>query len=114
LLIGLLGFIFVAVGLVLVPLPGPGWLIVLGGVAIWAVEFEWARRLLRFARERLHRWNAWVRRQRWTVRVPLVLALLTMVAVAVWLSLKHGLGIDPLEHLLGLATNGATGVDPVR
>src|SRR6476660_6972943 len=48
--IAVLGLIVVLVGLALVPLPGPGWLIVIAGLAIWAVEFRWARRLLAFVR----------------------------------------------------------------
>jgi uncharacterized protein (TIGR02611 family) len=99
-LVALLGLLFVVIGLVLVPLPGPGWLIVLGGVAIWAIEFVWARHLLRFSRQRLQLWNAWVRRQSWLVRIPLLLALLAVVAVAVWLSVKHGLSFDRLKRVL--------------
>src|SRR5699024_7784717 len=44
--VGVLGALIIVLGLVLVPLPGPGWLIVLTGVAIIASEFEFARRLL--------------------------------------------------------------------
>ena len=43
------GFVVVVVGLILVPLPGPGWLIVFAGLAILATEYVWARRLLDFA-----------------------------------------------------------------
>jgi uncharacterized protein (TIGR02611 family) len=43
-LVGAAGFLVVAVGIVLMPLPGPGVLIVLGGVLILATQFEWAER----------------------------------------------------------------------
>ena len=43
-LVGALGFLVVAVGVVLMPLPGPGVLIVLAGVVILATQFEWAER----------------------------------------------------------------------
>ena len=33
------------VGLVLVPLPGPGWVVVALGVALLGTEFAWAARL---------------------------------------------------------------------
>ena len=36
-----LGVTVVIVGLILVPLPGPGWLIVFCGLAILATEFHW-------------------------------------------------------------------------
>jgi uncharacterized protein (TIGR02611 family) len=113
-LVGLLGLVLVTVGLLLVPLPGPGWLIVFAGVAVWAVEFVWARRLLHFARVQLQRWNAWMRRQHWLVRVPLLLALFAVIATAVWLSLKHGLGIDPFKHVFGADEADASSIDPVR
>jgi uncharacterized protein (TIGR02611 family) len=113
-LVGLLGLVLVTIGLLLVPLPGPGWLIVFAGVAVWAIEFVWARRLLRFARAQLQRWNAWMRRQHWLVRVPLLLALFAVIATAVWLSLKHGLGIDPFKHVFGADEADASSIDPVR
>jgi uncharacterized protein (TIGR02611 family) len=105
-LIGVLGLVFVLVGLLLVPLPGPGWLVVLAGVAIWSVEFAWARRLLRYAREQLHRWNLWMRRQSWLVRAPLLLLLLAILLAVAWLSSKHLFGFDPLERVLGLLRTG--------
>jgi uncharacterized protein (TIGR02611 family) len=113
-LVGLLGLVLVAVGLLLVPLPGPGWLIVFTGVAIWAIEFVWARRLLHFSRAQLQRWNRWVRRQHWLIRVPLLLALFAVLAAAVWLSFKYGLGIDPFKHVFGADQADASSIDPVR
>lgn len=41
------------VGLLLVPLPGPGWAIVFAGVALLGTEFAWAERLLQAVRRRL-------------------------------------------------------------
>jgi uncharacterized protein (TIGR02611 family) len=103
-LVGALGLALVAVGLLLVPLPGPGWLIVLAGFAVWAVEFAWARRLLRRARELLHRWNQWIKRQAWYVRAPILLGLLALVAVVAWLSFQQLFGFDPVERVFGLIT----------
>ena len=61
--VGMLGAVIVVVGLVLVPLPGPGWLVVFLGVAVLGTEFpaahritQWVRRLVRRARLR---WRAW-------------------------------------------------------
>ena len=39
-------FLVVAVGLALVPLPGPGWAIVFVGLGMLALEFAWAERLM--------------------------------------------------------------------
>jgi uncharacterized protein (TIGR02611 family) len=61
--VGLLGGLIVIVGLVLVPLPGPGWLIVFVGVAVLGTEFPAAHRITRWvrglARRARLRWRAW-------------------------------------------------------
>jgi uncharacterized protein (TIGR02611 family) len=61
--IGLLGTLVLVVGLLLVPLPGPGWAVVFLGLAVWATEFHWAQRLLGHVRMMLRRWTDWARRQ---------------------------------------------------
>ena len=40
------GFVIVLVGLAMIPLPGPGLLVVAAGLAVLALEFVWAERLL--------------------------------------------------------------------
>ena len=42
----LAGFVIVLVGLAMIPLPGPGVLVTLFGLAVLALEFAWAERLL--------------------------------------------------------------------
>ena len=85
--VGLLGTTIVVLGLVLVPLPGPGWLIVLTGVAVIASEFSFARRLLRFAREKLTAWTRWVTESHWTIGASLGLVSCAVVIGVVWLVL---------------------------
>lgn len=41
----LLGFTVVGAGIVLLPLPGPGWVIIFAGFAILASEFAFAERI---------------------------------------------------------------------
>ncbi len=41
----MLGFAVVGTGIVLLPLPGPGWVIIFAGFAILASEFEFAERI---------------------------------------------------------------------
>lgn len=63
-LITVLGAAIVVVGLILVPLPGPGWLIVFIGLTILGSEYHWARRLTSWLRMRLAQfWYWWRRRQ---------------------------------------------------
>jgi uncharacterized protein (TIGR02611 family) len=82
--VALLGVAITVGGLLLVPLPGPGWLVVLAGLAVLATEFEPARRVLEFARERLRRWTAWVGRQGVAVRAGVGLGTLACVGLGLW------------------------------
>ena len=52
-----------AVGIVAIPYPGPGWAIVFVGLGILATEFDWARRLLAYAKERYDKVMDWFHRQ---------------------------------------------------
>jgi uncharacterized protein (TIGR02611 family) len=40
------GFTLLAIGIVMIVTPGPGWLTILLGLGVLAAEFVWARRLL--------------------------------------------------------------------
>jgi len=104
--IAIAGALVVTIGIALIPLPGPGWLLVIGGLGIWAVEYHWARRLLGFTRRHVHGWTRWVTRQSLLVRIVLGSVGLLFVGAVVWLSLKYSLGIDVLaEAMHYLATH---------
>ncbi|WP_166984135.1 TIGR02611 family protein [Paramicrobacterium fandaimingii] len=62
--VGTLGTVIALLGLVLVPLPGPGWLIVFLGLAILGTEFRWARRLSGWLKRMLSRFWAWQKSRR--------------------------------------------------
>jgi len=70
LLVALAGVSVVVVGLILVPLPGPGWLIVFVGVAVLGTEFPAAHRLTHSVRKLAHRIRLWwrARQQRQSTR----------------------------------------------
>jgi uncharacterized protein (TIGR02611 family) len=92
--VGLVGGLIVVLGLALVPLPGPGWLIVFLGLGILATEFTWAERLLDFGRRTLKSWLAWLGRQHLAVRALISLATLAFVAGVVLLTLHlSGTGV---------------------
>ncbi|GAA4206442.1 TIGR02611 family protein [Actinocatenispora rupis] len=91
---GALGAALVVLGLILVPLPGPGWLIVLSGLAVLAVEYAWARHLLRFTRRQLHRWTRWLVRQGWAVRALVGAAGVALTGAVVWTSVRLSFGVD--------------------
>jgi uncharacterized protein (TIGR02611 family) len=88
--IGLVGAIVVVIGLLLVPLPGPGWLIVLAGLAILSLEFVWAQRLMHFTRTQLERWWHWLGRQPLFVRALAGVVGLAFASTVVWLSWTYG------------------------
>lgn len=83
--VGLVGAAIVLGGIVLIPLPGPGWLIVFAGLAVLATEFTWAGRLLDFARSKVMSWTSWVTEQSVAVRALIGLVSMLAVAGAVWL-----------------------------
>jgi uncharacterized protein (TIGR02611 family) len=78
-LVGAVGGLIVAFGIVTIPLPGPGWLTVIAGLFVLATEFAWAGRLLAFTRHHVSRWTEWLGRQSVVVRVGV--ALLTAAFV---------------------------------
>lgn len=66
--VSVLGLLIIVAGIVLLPLPGPGWLIIFGGLGIWATEFAWAGRLLEWTKLKVRavtgsmlRWPRWVK-----------------------------------------------------
>jgi uncharacterized protein (TIGR02611 family) len=83
--VGVVGLLIVAGGLALVPLPGPGWVIVFVGLAVWASEFEWARRLLHFAREKLRAWSDWLKPRPWWVKGLVGLGTAVLVGAVFYL-----------------------------
>lgn len=53
-LVFIIGMFVVGLGIVLIPAPGPGLLVIVGGLLILSLEFEWAERYLHRARNELH------------------------------------------------------------
>jgi uncharacterized protein (TIGR02611 family) len=95
--IGTLGTLVVALGLLLIPFPGPGWAIVILGLAIWALEFAWAKNLLQFTKRHVQSWTRWVRRQSLPVRVVIGVLGLIFVAVVLWSSVWLSFGVNLLD-----------------
>lgn len=49
--ITIVGITVITIGVCLLVLPGPGLLVIFGGVAVLALEFAWARRILHRCRQ---------------------------------------------------------------
>jgi len=83
--VGVVGLVIVVIGLIMVPFPGPGWLVVFTGLAVWASEFEWAQIVLRRARHTLEAWNAWLMAKPWWVKGLALLVTVAAVGAIFWL-----------------------------
>ncbi|MFI6597153.1 TIGR02611 family protein [Nonomuraea sp. NPDC050536] len=94
--IGVIGAVMVVGGLIMVPFPGPGWLVVFAGLAVLATEFHWAHRVLEFGKRTLHAWTEWYKRQGWTVRIVVLVVTVAAAAVIVYVGMKS-IGIDLID-----------------
>jgi uncharacterized protein (TIGR02611 family) len=94
----IVGGLVVLIGLVLVPYPGPGWLIVFGGLAILATEFEFASKVLHYAKGKYDAWTGWIKRQNIFIQICALALTGAVVVVTVWL--LNGFGI--INSLLSL------------
>lgn len=90
-----LGFSVVVLGLILVPLPGPGWLMVAVGLTILARDVAWADRLLQKVRERLPS-DTEGKLPRSTI-VTMILLAAAGIAVSIWFWLGD---INPVDLVL--------------
>jgi uncharacterized protein (TIGR02611 family) len=94
----IVGGAVLVVGVIAIPYPGPGWLIVFAGLAILATEFTWAQRALDFARHKYDLWTEWLKRQHIVVRL-LVLCITGLVVVTTMWLLNVFAIADNLFHL---------------
>jgi uncharacterized protein (TIGR02611 family) len=83
--VGVVGLTVLAVGILTIPYPGPGWAIVFVGLGILATEFDWARRLLAYAKERYDKVMEWFHRQPAVVQILGGLFTALVVALTLWL-----------------------------
>jgi uncharacterized protein (TIGR02611 family) len=84
-IVGVVGLTVLTVGIIAIPYPGPGWAIVFVGLAILATEFDWARRLLAYARARYDAVMAWFKRQGRWVRALGAAVTAVVVVCTLWL-----------------------------
>jgi len=97
-LIGIVGGVVLVAGVIMIPYPGPGWLVVFAGLGILSTEFAWAQRVLDYARDKYDAWTQWVAKQ--NVAVKSLIWLLTALVVVVTIWLLNGYGI--INNVLNL------------
>jgi uncharacterized protein (TIGR02611 family) len=87
----LLGGFVLLIGLVAIPYPGPGWLIVFAGLAILAQDYPAAQRLLDYARTKYDAWRRWISRQSKLLQVLVWSMTALIVVVTIWLLNGYGI-----------------------
>ncbi len=100
--VGVVGLTVVVLGIILVPLPGPGWAVIFVGLGIWATEFDWARALLVKVRAHYRRVTAWIGAQGlWVQAVGAVFSVAFTVAT-LWLMgvLGYLSGLVGFDHAI--------------
>ena len=90
----LAGFVVVLAGLAMIPLPGPGLLVTAVGLAVLALEFAWAERLLERTVDRMGQASETVRRASRVQQI--LLALLGALAGAAFVTAAYAWDIPIL------------------
>ena len=98
-LIGMLGWAVLLLGAVMIPYPGPGWVIVFIGLSILAKEFDWAQDVHDYAHNKYTYWQGWLKNQ--SLYIKLLFWTLTAVTVVVTVWLLNGYGFINVWFNLG-------------
>ncbi len=96
--VGIVGTVVLLLGIVAIPYPGPGWLIVFAGLAILSTEFEWAGRLLAYGRDKYDGWTRWLKVQPPITRGVILVFMGIIIVGTIWL--LNGFGL--IGHVLHL------------
>ncbi|MEV0181001.1 TIGR02611 family protein [Streptomyces sp. NPDC050625] len=83
------GLAVVLAGIIMLPLPGPGWVVIFGGMAIWATEFVWAQLVLRWTKRKVteaaqRALDPKVRRRNIALTVIGLVIVAVLVGIYVW------------------------------
>lgn len=89
----LVGLAVVVLGVIMLPLPGPGWVVIFLGMGVWATEFVWAQLALRWTRRKVAEaarkaMDPRVRRRNITLTA---IGLTVIAGIGAWYIWKYGL-----------------------
>lgn len=96
-LVGIVGGLVLLAGIIMIPYPGPGWLVVFTGLAILATEFTWAQRILDRTKSKYDSWQEWLKKQSSATKTFFWLATAALVVVTIWLLNGYGILNDILR-----------------
>lgn len=107
--LSILGSFVLIAGILMIPYPGPGWLVVFAGLGILATEYDWARNLLHYAKSKYDSWEHWLKTQNVVVKALVGMLTAIVVVMTIWLLNGYGfinewlnLGFDGLRSPLPL------------
>jgi uncharacterized protein (TIGR02611 family) len=83
--VAVVGLAVLAVGILAIPYPGPGWAIVFLGLGILATEFRWAQLVLHWVKVRYDKVMTWFRSQGLWVQVLGAVVTAAIVVATLWL-----------------------------
>lgn len=78
------GGLVLAAGIAMIPLPGPGWLVVVAGLYILSLEFVWADRLFNRIKDRVIDGAHLAAANKWGTGLSVLSALSLIVGGVVW------------------------------
>ena len=84
-LLGTVGAVVLLAGILMIPYPGPGWLVVFAGLGILATEFAWAHHVNSHVLRYYRKWTHWLGKQHVSVKLAVMAGTCAIVLVTVWL-----------------------------
>ncbi len=98
------GSAIVVVGIILLPLPGPGWAIIFLGLAVLATEYVWAHRLLLFTKNKAQgaASSAFSRENRRRTWALILIGCLLAAALVAWYVDQYGWSLGGARGWVGL------------
>ena len=90
-LIGFAGWIVLLAGIVMIPYPGPGWVVVFIGLSILAKEFQWAQESHDYVHDKYDRWQRWLARQPGYIKAIFWILTAATVVGTIWLLNGYGI-----------------------
>jgi uncharacterized protein (TIGR02611 family) len=91
------GGLVILVGFILIPYPGPGWLVVFAGLAILSTEFTFAAKALAWLKVRYERWQEWMKVQPMFIQLLFLAFTGLVILVTIYLLNTFGLINDWLQ-----------------
>ncbi len=102
--IAIAGTIVLLLGVIMIPYPGPGWLVVFAGLAILATEFKFAQKVLDKIRGKYDEWQLWLKNQNLWIRIIVLSFTGLVILITAWLLNSFGV----MNRVFGLGFDWLT------